>query len=309
LNISRLNAGIVAARMQTLELSVMMTAMQQDQLLRAEECDVTITSEGPSPCWVESDPLLLERIVRNLCENVFEHASATYLNIRWVPEGKHVRLEVSDDGCGIAEADQERVFQPFQQSGSERRQGMGLGLSIVSQLCELLAMPMVFESSPTEGTRFSLTLPTAAAPALERPLPASNRSEEERTASIMVIDDDRAVLASSSALLESWGYQVRTCERPEFALQAIQEQEPDLLLCDYHFEQSAWNGLSLIGDLREKYQPDLPVILISADTHGDLELALHEQLSEGEKAITALAFKPLMPAKLRLMIQHYLKGD
>jgi signal transduction histidine kinase len=309
LNISRLNAGIVAARMQTLDLSVMMIAMQQDQLLRAVECEVKITTEGLSPCWVESDPLLLERIVRNLCENVFEHALATRLTIRWVVDGSIVRLEVSDDGCGIEASDQERVFEPFQQSGSERRQGMGLGLSIVRQLCELLSMPMVFESSSTNGTKFSLTLPTADAPSVERALAVPSLSAEGVSASIMVVDDDPAVLVSSSALLESWGYQVRTCEHPEIALQAIQEQEPDLILCDYHFEQSAWNGLSLISDLREKYQSDLPVILISADTHGDLELALHEQLSEREKAITALAFKPLMPAKLRLMIQHYLKGD
>jgi signal transduction histidine kinase len=308
LNISRLNAGIVAARKQPIDLSVILESMKQDQLLRAQECNMSVVTHGPRPCWVESDPLLLERIVRNLCENVFEHASATTLSLAWKSDNSHVCLEVRDNGCGIEDYDQERVFEPFQQSGSERRQGMGLGLSIVSQLCELLNMPMAFESSAALGTCFSLTFPISAAPNISASAPKLSMSRATVSARIMVIDDDETVLASSQALLESWGYEVLTCSTPETALSVIAEHGPDLVLCDYHFDRSAWNGIALVGDLRAAGEPKLPVIFISADTYGDLEMALNQQLSEQEQSVTGLAFKPLMPARLRLMIQHYLKA-
>ena len=307
LNISRLNAGIVAARKQPIDLSAMMESMKRDQLLRAKECNMSIVTHGPRPCWVESDPILLERIVRNLCENVFEHASAKTLSLTWKPDNSHVYLQVQDDGCGIEGYDQERVFEPFQQSGSERRQGMGLGLSIVRQLCELLNMPMAFESGESLGTRFSLTFPISTAPNVSASAPSIGISRATESARIMVIDDDETVLASSQVLLESWGYDVLICATPETALSAIGESGPDLVLCDYHFDRSAWNGIALVGDLRASVEPKLPVIFISADTYGDLEIVLNKQLSERERSITGLAFKPLMPARLRLMIQHYLK--
>jgi len=307
LNISRLNAGIVAARKQPIDLSAMMESMMRDQLLRVKECNMSIVTHGPRPCWVESDPILLERIVRNLCENVFEHASAKTLSLTWKPDNSHVYLQVQDDGCGIDGYDQERVFEPFQQSGSERRQGMGLGLSIVRQLCELLNMPMAFESGESLGTRFSLTFPISTAPNVSASAPSIGISRATESARIMVIDDDETVLASSQVLLESWGYEVLICATPETALSAIGESGPDLVLCDYHFDKSAWNGIALVGDLRASVEPKLPVIFISADTYGDLEIVLNKQLSERERSITGLAFKPLMPARLRLMIQHYLK--
>jgi two-component system, sensor histidine kinase len=307
LNISRLNAGIVEAKPQTCDLSLLMHTLAEDQRLRAKESHLKIQIEGPSPCWITTDPILLERIVRNLFENVFEHANANQLTLQWGVELDSAYLDIADDGCGVRMSDQERIFEEFQQSGESQRQGMGLGLAIVRQLCDILNMPLQFDSDKNKGSHFHFDLPLAPAPAEQTTPSSGDAKQTPEDAHIFVIDDDEAILKSTGALLSSWGYKVSTSSCPKSALKKFESLSPDLLLCDYRFEGSATNGIELTQALRSKLETALPTILISADTDGNLENKMAELFSAEEKKMTGLAFKPLMPARLRLMLKHYLR--
>jgi two-component system NtrC family sensor kinase len=141
-----------------------------DKLLRHQKRlrHVTLLVEAD----VESAPVpipsgRLEQVLINL---LFNAADAT-------PDGGHVRLsvvtdeeqvtvEVADDGSGISEQDQERIFDPFFTT-KDPGEGTGLGLSICHGLIESYGGTIRFESTPSEGTCFRITLPVGACPPTE----------------------------------------------------------------------------------------------------------------------------------------------
>ncbi|MFV3093236.1 sensor histidine kinase, partial [Pseudomonas sp. GW6] len=117
---------------------------------------------------VYSDPLLLERLLRNLLNNALLHAQAQHLKLSARRDGDEIVLEVADDGRGLSEAEQALVFEEFRQldnPGRNAERGLGLGLAIVRQLAEVLEHPLRLHSRPDAGARFVLRLPLAEVPA------------------------------------------------------------------------------------------------------------------------------------------------
>lgn len=86
---------------------------------------------------VQGDALLLEVLLRNLVDNALRHSGATRVEVSIAQEGKRAVLTVSDNGCGIAADQRERVQQRFYRSASINSSGSGLGLSIVRRIAEL----------------------------------------------------------------------------------------------------------------------------------------------------------------------------
>lgn len=308
LNISKLNAGIVEVHHQALEFPVLIASLVQDYQLREQQRDLTLHTAGPESSWVMTDPVLLERVIRNLFENVYAHAQASCIHLSWSRQAAQLVFELRDDGCGIPAKDQSRIFEEFQRAGENQGQGMGLGLAIVRQLCELLDLQIELESGEGKGTAFRLYLPLTEAPRgslVNKDFPASHHAD----ARVLVIDDEQAVLDSTAMLLSAWGYQVTTCLDPEQALIKVSDGVPDIILCDYRFENSDRDGVGLIQAIRRQSERCLPAILISGDTHGDLEEAITGKLSDEEHSATGIAFKPLLPARLRLMLRYYLRTE
>ena len=109
------------------------------------------------PWWVVGEATSLERAVTNLLDNA----------AKWSPEGGTVRvrltdgtLVVDDEGPGIAEEDRDRVFERFWRSQESRAlPGSGLGLAIVDQVVGRHAGTVVASSSPSGGTRMTVTVP------------------------------------------------------------------------------------------------------------------------------------------------------
>jgi CheY-like chemotaxis protein len=123
---------------------------------------------------------------------------------------------------------------------------------------------------------------------------------------ILLIDDDVNILDSMSLLLESWGYIVATCQSQNEVWEKLEIFTPHLIISDYRFHGTEQNGLALIHDIRQKTRLSLPALLITADTHSDVGDYLEHNLNEEAKAITCVTIKPVLPAKLKLIIQHYM---
>jgi nitrogen fixation/metabolism regulation signal transduction histidine kinase len=104
--------------------------------LVAEECahyeDCTLDG---APISLSGDPRLLRRLVRNLLENAARHGKPP-VRVELRRDGEDAVLCVIDSGCGIPEAERERVFLPFFQLAGDRK-GTGLGLSLVRQIARL----------------------------------------------------------------------------------------------------------------------------------------------------------------------------
>lgn len=240
--------------------------------------------------WVRSDPLLLERVLRNLLINALRHAQARRVWLLARQEQGALLLEVGDDGRGLSAQEQGRVFEEFQQldnPGRNAERGLGLGLAIVKQLAELLEHPLQLHSSPGQGARFVLRLPLAEAGSWQAPAPPP----AALSGRVLLLEDDGAGREALAGLLQRWGCQVWACADLPEALGRMDEAQPQLLISDYRLAGEE-DGLSAIERLREAAASMLPALLITADSSAQLQercLPAH---------VTLLA-KPLLPARLR----------
>ncbi|HEX6019495.1 MAG TPA: hybrid sensor histidine kinase/response regulator [Burkholderiaceae bacterium] len=255
-----------------------------------------------------ADPLLVERIVRNLTANAIRYTNDGGVLVCARSRGPKLLLQVWDSGVGIREGDRERVFDEFVQlhdAGVARdphqRKGLGLGLAIVRRLSALMGAPLTLRSQAGRGTVFTLELPLgrarpAAEPAARSSAPAGLTLERRL---VVMIEDDPAVKSGLEVLLESWGASVisfdslQACQRWAQAAEPSM-LEPDLIIADYRLE-SGHTGVEAIRALREMAGRAIPAIVVTGSV-----LSTHER-EAGEHDFHLLV-KPVVPGKLRAMI-------
>lgn len=240
--------------------------------------------------WVRSDPLLLERVLRNLLSNALRHAQARHVWLSaWTEQGM-VKLEVGDDGQGLSEEEQGQVFEEFRQldnPGRNAERGLGLGLAIVQQLAQLMGHGLQLHSSLGAGARFVLQLPPAEAGEWQAPATPVNALSGR----VLLLEDDEAGREALTGLLQRWGCEVWACADPAQALEYVAQVQPQVLISDYRLAATE-DGLRAIERLREEAGRMLPALLITADVSADL----HERCT---RAHVTLLGKPLLPARLR----------
>jgi two-component system phosphate regulon sensor histidine kinase PhoR len=166
LDLSRLDAG-----QYRLELSAVPVVPVIEQALTAVEPQVarrkvSITVTVPDALAVRADPKALDHILVNLIDNGVKYGRPDG-NV-WVearPDGDEVRIEVRDDGPGIADKHRARVFERFYRADPSRSReagGTGLGLSIVKHLVESMSGDVGVEPNVPQGSIFWLRLPRAS---------------------------------------------------------------------------------------------------------------------------------------------------
>ena len=199
-------------------------------------------------------------------------------------------LEVRDTGPGIPAELHEAVFEEFYQVANpdrDRSKGLGLGLPIVRRLTEILDHPLEMDSAVGEGTTFRVLAPRAAARA--ETLPGAALIADARTGVVLAIDDEQAIRAGMSALLESWGHTVIAAGSGESAVAALKARPaPDVIICDYRL-RGGETGVEAIARVQAAFGANIPAILVTGDTAPEnirLALAsgyplLHKPLSHG----------------------------
>ena len=223
----------------------------------------------PSTATVESDPALIEQILRNLIANAIRYTPAGQVQLICSEVENHLQIAVEDTGIGISRHDQETIFEEFFQVDSDRRtKGMGLGLAIVQRLVRLLHIPIQLASEPGHGSTFTISLPKVAdqLTASEYDRQKSNPTASLLQALIVVVEDDENILYAMRALLEQWDSRVITATSGAAALKLCSEEIkiPDLLICDYRLNLNE-TGIDVITNLREEFNHQIPAILITGD--------------------------------------------
>ena len=110
---------------------------------------------------VYSDPILIERIIRNLLSNAFKYTQSKIV-LGCKREQDHIRIMILDNGPGISEQERNKIFEEFYQSPQiidNRKQGAGLGLTIVSKIAAVIDTKIEISSIPGRGSCFSFLLP------------------------------------------------------------------------------------------------------------------------------------------------------
>lgn len=182
--------------------------------------------------------------------------------------GHYVKLTVSDTGCGMSAEVTQRAFEPFFTTKPQGK-GTGLGLATVYGIVTQAGGTIGVDSQEGEGTVFQVYLPAAGAPlaAAPSPLPVQAASDGGRGETILVVDDEPAVLAVTARILRGDGYHVFEAATSGEALSLLSSDEFELLLTD-----SVMPGMSgpELAARAVGLQPWLRVLHMSGSTRGVL---------------------------------------
>ena len=169
LDISKLDAAVLTPKLTRFPIERVFTRVDTTFASAANEKGLKLHFVQSS-AWVQSDFILLERVLLNLVSNAVRYTERGGVVVGARRRGNQLRLEVWDTGSGIPDDQRENVFGEFYQlsaSGGSAG-GLGLGLAIVDRLCDLLGHRIELKSRVGSGSRFSVLLPCVAANANRR---------------------------------------------------------------------------------------------------------------------------------------------
>ncbi|NMH58843.1 PAS domain-containing hybrid sensor histidine kinase/response regulator [Alteromonas ponticola] len=247
--------------------------------------------------WVRSDKNLLRRIIQNLISNAIRYTRAGGILVGVRRCGVNsINICVIDSGPGIPKHQQKEIFNEFHQlEGSEGNQGLGLGLTIVERISQLLDHTIILDSKVNQGTQFSVNVPRIAAPAVLSHGHATKKAVHQIVAplagdTVLVLENDPQIVTAMTALLTDWGAQVIAATSLTQAL-ARSPVAPTMMLLDYHLDHGE-TGTHAACQLRKHWQQAVPGILITANRNeGIREEADSAQLGYLPKPIKPLALK------------------
>jgi two-component system OmpR family sensor kinase len=120
----------------------------------------TLTVAVEDGLVVRVDRLALEQILDNLLLNAIKYGNGKPIEVAAFSDRETFRLQVRDHGIGMSQADQQRIFEPFERAiAYDTAAGFGVGLWVVRQLVDAMAGSIRIESTPDVGTTFTVTLP------------------------------------------------------------------------------------------------------------------------------------------------------
>ncbi|MCC6658463.1 MAG: response regulator [Rhodocyclaceae bacterium] len=308
MDISRIDAGTVSVGPCDFRLQDMFDRLEADFLPLAREKDLVLRLR-PTREWVHSDPLMFERILRNLVANAIRYTERGRVLVACRRRGARLWIQVWDTGIGIAETDRERVFEEFYQVGNperDRNKGIGLGLSIVRRLADLLGEQVAMRSEPGRGSLFQFSAPRAAPGSAAQPAspPVLLQSAlEDEPPQVALLEDDSLVREAMVALLERQGLEVFAGTDAE-ALQAnlaAAGARPDLIIADYQL-RGGESGVAAAQALRRRFGERIPVILVTGQTSD-------ERLGEAMASGFPVLRKPVKGGKLLALIRSVLNSE
>lgn len=234
-------------------------------------------AQGLRPLW--ADERRLQKMLSNLVSNAIKFTpEAGEVQVRLQPDALRTALTISvqDTGIGIADADIQRLFEPFVQleTGLDRRYGgTGLGLSLVRRLTELHGGAVSVNSTPGRGSTFLLTLPLHSPRAMES-VPRHNRTgsakggphnRPDRPPLLLVAEDNDANFELMDAYLTAQSYRVARAADGMEAVAQCRTLRPDLVLMD--IQMPGMDGLEATRLLRAEADVKVarvPIVAVTA---------------------------------------------
>lgn len=295
LDINQIEAGVIEPGRVEFPISNILDKLREEfsYMAQAQSLSLHIL---PTSALVQSDPALLEQILRNLLGNAVKYTRNGKILIGCRRRGDQLRVEVWDTGIGIAENQLQAIFDEFHQvdnAARERSRGLGLGLSIVKQLAQLLGHEIDVRSILGKGSVFTVRIPMAGdskgGPTETAGTSMIDTGLMPRSAKIVIVDDDPDVLELLDQLLVGDGHLVRTAPDAAAAIKLITKGaiRPDILLTDYNLPGDR-NGLELLSEARLQLSFDLPGIVLTGDISSEtLALIDKEDCIELSKPVKA----------------------
>ncbi|MCG5077709.1 hybrid sensor histidine kinase/response regulator [Paraburkholderia tagetis] len=318
LDLSKLESGHVKPNYTSVDLSRVTeeTIEQLAPFAASRGVALRYAKTQQKPAWVRTDADWIPRVLSNLVSNGIKYSdpskagrSAVIVSLVRMPN--YVRIDVIDNGIGIAPEHWDTIFQPFVQIGNperDREKGLGLGLSIVNAVVSLLeGHRLELKSIEGRGSRFSVRLPAADPFALQDAAILPDDAASLPSASslrglyVLLVEDDSLVRASMEALLARWGVlfdSVRSVVELDELLRAI-ERVPDLVMSDYRLPEmsTAHDVVRLLG---EYFSRPVPCLVVTGEAGVGTQGVLPER---------CVLSKPLAPDLLIARMIELVEGS
>ncbi|MCA0997807.1 ATP-binding protein [Alloyangia pacifica] len=224
--------------------------------------------EGGCPLMM-GDPTRLRQVLVNLMGNAikFTENGEIHLTLDCPDRTGTLHFEVADNGIGIAEDQQERIFEDFvtlDSSYMRAAEGTGLGLGIVRRLVNAMGGEVSVESTPGMGTRFSVALPAERAPLQALP-PAPVQNPQMAPSCILVVEDNPVNRLVANAMLRKMGHTVIEARDGAEGLKIAAEEPFDLVLMD--ISMPGLDGVETTRRLRAGGGPNAETPIVALTAH------------------------------------------
>lgn len=284
LDFAKIEAGRVELEAIEFDLPALVERVAAVWSARAESkgLDYRVEVDPDAPALLVGDPTRLAQVMHNLLSNAtkFTERGRVALSLRAervADDRVRLVIAVSDTGLGISAEDRARLFQPFSQldsSSTRRFGGTGLGLAISRRLAELMDGRLEVESTPGEGSTFTLTLqaPVAswtAAQAAHAASPPAEAAAPAQAMKVLVVEDH----AINRQILQLWlaaeGHVLTCAENGQLALELCAGQAFDIILMDVNMP--VMDGLTAMRRLRQEPGPNqaATVVMLSASARAE----------------------------------------
>ncbi|HEU6449574.1 MAG TPA: ATP-binding protein [Verrucomicrobiae bacterium] len=236
------------------------------------------------------DRIRLRQILVNLVGNAIKFTDKGGVEVRVGSEkenGSRITLivEVQDTGVGIPRSKLDAIFKPFVQAGvhqDEKKQGSGLGLSIVKRLTEMMGGTVTVASVVGQGSAFHLRFPhihiSARIPSPEKSLSADVDFDELRPANFLIVDDNETNRHLIAGMFDGTHHSLNFASGGGEAIEKARELKPDIVLLD--IRMPGLNGYQTLSQIRKIAGMELvPSIAVTASTMAEEENLLKERFS------------------------------
>jgi CheY-like chemotaxis protein/anti-sigma regulatory factor (Ser/Thr protein kinase) len=221
---------------------------------RAVSHRIAVTLDvAPEVGTIWADELKLKQVVLNLLSNAVKFTpDGGSVAVKAEIAGGEARVEVRDTGIGIAEADQERIFEAFQRGGRQApAEGTGLGLTLSRRIAELHGGRLWMKSREGEGSTFTFAVPVRRVGEVP-----------DRRGTVLVIEDDPPSAELLTVYLEGAGYQAVVARDGTAGLELARELLPRAVILDIRLPDV--DGWELLARLKgEPQTAALPVVVVS----------------------------------------------
>ena len=268
LDISKLDAGKAVFDVQPVRLSAIFGPLRDEltPVATAKGLSLTIIESSLS---VQSDPGYLRRIMQNLISNAIKYTTTGRVVVGVRRHEGSARVEVWDTGPGIAEKDQQTVFQEFERlDGATPNDGLGLGLAIVDRAAKGLGHDLNLRSEIGRGSCFALDTKIALGGSDTLgsiPQFQADWGDALDGMIVLLVENDAQLATAMTFMMESHGAEVLPASNAQDAKDLLEEIQlvPDVVLLDYQLGSDV-TGIDLYRDLQAAYG-NVPAAVISAD--------------------------------------------
>lgn len=242
LEMSKIEAGRTTLNMISFDLHHLLQTLQEMFLIRAEAKQLALNFKiAPNlPQYIQTDENKLRQVLINLLSNAIKFTDSGSITLEATVQSElTLQFKVQDTGQGIAPEEFEQLFRPFIQtsSGSQLREGTGLGLTISRRFVRLMGGEMQIESTVGQGSTFSFEIQIAIAnPAEVAPTSTSKRvlqlTPQQPTYRILVVDDRAENRGFVEQLLTMVGFETQSAVNGADAIAQWRQWQPHLIFMD-----------------------------------------------------------------------------